>query len=279
MLNRLISLIKYYVYIKSNKLRTLDYIEFHISDHCNLNCAYCTHFSPLAEPSFYEFESFKKDIIQLSKLTNAYIKEIRILGGEPLLNKRCTEYIEITRKFFPLSQITLVTNGLLLPKQSIKFWECCRDNKILIDCSMYPINFDYSQVKQLCKDNNVKFYLNVNNSPACSFLKLALDRKGNVPFEKSYLHYKCIRSDIFLKDGKIYHCPISGNIETLNKYFNEKFTLIDDDFINIHNISNINKVLKFLSKASPFCRYCNLSESRIYPWKKSIKSIDEWVKN
>lgn len=279
MLNRLIYLIKYYVYIISNRLRTLDYIEFHISDHCNLNCAYCTHFSPLAEPAFYEFENFKKDIIQLSKLTNSYIKDIRILGGEPLLNERCTEYIEITRKFFPASKISLVTNGILLSKQSMEFWKCCRENKILIDCSRYPINLDYSQIEQLCKDNNVGFYFNGNNTNSRYFLKVALDKDGKVPFEKSYLICNCMSKCAFLRDGRIYHCPIIGNIEILNKYFNEKFILSDKDSINIHKISKVDRILKFLSKDSPFCRYCNLSESHCCSWKKSAKSIDEWVKN
>lgn len=25
----------------------LSYLEFHVADHCNLNCKYCTHYSPL----------------------------------------------------------------------------------------------------------------------------------------------------------------------------------------------------------------------------------------
>lgn len=121
MLNKLIYLIKNCFHATHNRLKTFDYIEFHISDHCNLNCAYCTHFSPLAETYFYELEGFKKDIIQLSKLTDFYIKDIRILGGEPLLNKRCSEYLAFTRKFFPTSKISLVTNGLLLQQQNMDF--------------------------------------------------------------------------------------------------------------------------------------------------------------
>jgi len=41
-------------------------VEMHIVNHCNLNCAGCNHFSPLAEPWFIEIEDFKNQIIVLN---------------------------------------------------------------------------------------------------------------------------------------------------------------------------------------------------------------------
>lgn len=31
---------------------SLDYVEFHLADHCNLNCRGCGHFSPIADETF-----------------------------------------------------------------------------------------------------------------------------------------------------------------------------------------------------------------------------------
>jgi hypothetical protein len=39
----------------------MKYLEHHIVDHCNLNCIGCSHFSPLAEKWFEDFETFKLD--------------------------------------------------------------------------------------------------------------------------------------------------------------------------------------------------------------------------
>ena len=39
--------------------------EYHLNDHCNLNCKGCDHFSPLAEEKFTNYEQFEKDMFSL----------------------------------------------------------------------------------------------------------------------------------------------------------------------------------------------------------------------
>jgi len=34
-------------------------LEMHIVDHCNLNCAGCNHFCPLAEPFYISLKEFQ----------------------------------------------------------------------------------------------------------------------------------------------------------------------------------------------------------------------------
>lgn len=35
--------------------------EVQLAEHCNLNCAYCDHFSPIVQPEFLDTESFSRD--------------------------------------------------------------------------------------------------------------------------------------------------------------------------------------------------------------------------
>jgi len=116
----------------------LSYLEYHVTDHCNLNCKYCTHYAPLVkEPVFTDIERFKKDLTQLKK----YIKDIgiiRILGGEPLLNPQLPEFIEFTRKTYPGSVIWIVTNGMLLDRISPGLIDCMNKNIAFFHISYYP---------------------------------------------------------------------------------------------------------------------------------------------
>lgn len=65
----------------------IPYIEYHVADHCNLNCKGCVHFSPLvSQEEFADFAVVEKDLKRLHQIVE-YIEEIHILGGEPLLNK------------------------------------------------------------------------------------------------------------------------------------------------------------------------------------------------
>ena len=83
-------------------------IEIHIAEHCNLNCKGCTHFSTIADAEFLPVTEFENEIKRISELTNK-IGLINILGGEPLLNPDCTKYLKIARKYFPETEINLVS--------------------------------------------------------------------------------------------------------------------------------------------------------------------------
>ena len=84
------------------------------------------------------------------------------------------------------------------------------------------------------------------------------------------------RTCTFLRNGKIFQCPIAGNIEILNKYFNSNFEITEKDYIDIHKISKLRDILKYLSHEIPFCRYCDIFKCTPRLWKHSEKSIKEW---
>ena len=48
----------------------INYIETHITEHCNLKCRGCSHFSGLATPQFKDLNDFIKEMNALANLTN-----------------------------------------------------------------------------------------------------------------------------------------------------------------------------------------------------------------
>ena len=92
-------------------------VEMHIVNHCNLNCAGCNHFSPLASPWFIDIKDFEN---QISALVNniSVIKELILLGGEPTLHPNLLELCSIARKYIPEERIVVLSNGVKL--QEIK---------------------------------------------------------------------------------------------------------------------------------------------------------------
>ena len=74
----------------------LEKIDIHITDHCNLNCKGCTHFSPLSEEFYLNPVNFRADLARFAALTGAQLGQMFLLGGEPLLHPHLTE-------FFPMA--------------------------------------------------------------------------------------------------------------------------------------------------------------------------------
>lgn len=267
-----------YLSYKKEKQTKIKSIEIHLSEHCNLNCRSCDHFSPLAKPSFYDLKKFKKDMQRLSELTKKNIDEILLLGGEPLLNENINEYLIISRFLFPTSKIKIVTNGFLLLKKKIDFFDICKDKKIYIEITKYPLYKKYDMIEKILKKYDVEYgFFGSTFKKEKTTHKLPLDIYGTQnkarSFSRCYMSGKCAQ----LKNGKIFLCPTVAYIDHFEKKFNVKFTITDNDYIDIHSVKNIKKVLDYFNNPIDFCRYCDV-DNRTYKekWGKSKKDINEW---
>lgn len=266
----------------------LGHIEIHLCEHCNLNCKYCSHFSCIAEEEFYNVEKYEQDIMQLAKVTEAKISNIQLLGGEPLLHPDINKIFDITRKYFPESNIDLVTNGLRLRKQNEDFWLTMNKNNIYLCPSFYPVNINWKAVLNKAKKYGVnvttdgreeKITLkNIENHRITQFYKLNLDLQGTQKWEKGACPFgpSCCN---FI-DGKLYPCFVISNIRHFNKKFNKKLPVTKNDYINIYETDSIKQINDFMNNKLPvpFCRYC-APYTKGFKWENADKhSIKEWVK-
>ena len=125
---------------KFKKEYKFKYFEVHLTEHCNLNCQSCFHFSPLAEEEYADKIKFEEDFKRLAELAEGKIESLVLMGGEPLLHPECTVFFEIARKYFPNAYIQFVTNGILLKEQNNLFWEAMQKNSIVLRPGKYRKN-------------------------------------------------------------------------------------------------------------------------------------------
>jgi molybdenum cofactor biosynthesis enzyme MoaA len=90
------------------------FFEYHIVEHCNLNCRSCSHFSTLAEPFYLDIQEFSRDLRQMKNIVGEHIARVSICGGEPLLHPGISEFITEAHAIFPNVGRRIMTNGILL---------------------------------------------------------------------------------------------------------------------------------------------------------------------
>lgn len=267
----------YFHSIKQNnyiKHKMLDVpINIFITDHCNLNCKSCCVFSPLAEKSFMSLEIFEKDIKQLAKLSDGNVKEIYILGGEPLLHSQCAEFCAIARKYLPNTIISLITNGIRLLKQSQQFFDVLKENSITILITKYPINVNYDEISSLLSSAGIEFYF--LEKPAVWKKIPLLEKKVQNP---CHVFFNCYQNNqsICLHDGILYPCHVGNRVKIFNKRFNKDYPT-DHNGINIHECKCLDELLTFLSNPIPLCSYCGVCEMELIDWGRSERNIEEWL--
>lgn len=251
------------------------YLESNLIDSCNLNCKGCTHYANLfSDEDFYSLENFARDIRQLSE--NIDVVTLRLMGGEPLKLKNLDQYIKVARKFLPKTNLRLVTNGLLLPKSPQNLFDVLRDNRIIVDVSLYPPTTKVlDEIDSLLKKNNIPWRrASVGESVQTFYVFLSL-RGGHNPL-KSRL--ACGNNFCrFLRDGKIYKCPV----DALSFKFAEHFGLKNFPAATGVDIfaKNFPALIEQLDGDIELCTWCNETR-RFIPWQPENKpQLTDWLAN
>lgn len=214
---------------------TLNFLETMITQACNLTCIGCTNYSDLMHKGYVTWESGKNHISKWLEFID--IKDFGIMGGEPLLNPECEQWITGVRKLLPKAQIRFTTNGLLLNRK-FDILETCRSIgncvfKITVHGKQDKVEkmidkifkkYHWKQVeehgiKRWKTDNNFRFQV---NRPKF-FLRPFKNTYQNMMPYNSQPHNAfdlCIQKTCpLLYKGKIYKCSTSALLEdTLHRF-------------------------------------------------------------
>ncbi len=260
--------------IDSKKPR-LEYFEYHIADHCNLNCKGCGHYCPLVtEPSFGDLSQYVKDLHRLKELCWG-VHRIRLMGGEPLLNPQLKDFVIETRKVFPDCTLRIVTNAILLDSPEPELFEVMRENNCGFDITLYePLKARLHKIEAVCDLYGVRYYINQSKG---EFFK-RLDISGDNPPEQSWQN--CLsKSCAFLRDGKISTCAMPQMIPIFNSAFGTNITVSDGDVIDLYDeeLDGWTLVNK-LSSPMGICRYC-VEEPETFLWEAVGHKVDinDWT--
>ena len=250
----------------------LPYLEFHVADHCNLNCKACEHYSGLVnEPHFPNLQKFTRDLERFHEFIDD-LGMIRILGGEPLLNPEINEYVKLSRRLYPQANIYVVTNGLLLQKMPEEFFETLRQYNASIWISFYPpLESKMPVIKKLLEEKGVP--LVVGDMVKHFTIKQTLNRH-NYPKE---IFLQCFQANCHnLYEGKIAACFLPFTTKYFNAYYGKD--LPEDGALDLYDASLTTEKLK-AHLLSPFerCRYCTPPVEIEWTTIKNPSPITDWV--
>lgn len=263
---------------------------FDIIEKCNLNCAGCLVFSPLVKQGggyTMNINQFERDIRRISELfEEEELQVITISGGEPLLHPDIDKFPVIIRKYFSNVNVRIVTNGILLLQQNDSFWENMRDNRVVLEQTMYPIELDFERISQVAKEKGVRhIYMNDTdiNEKTMQIFPMSLDsisenavieQNERLNFFNCWEANQCIR----IQDGRIYTCSRIPHAALLNDFFDLDYKVTQDDSMDIHDAKSKQEIYEFLATAVPFCRYCKSSSIvEGNKWKQSKRELSEWA--
>lgn len=98
--------------------RDIDYLRISVTDRCNLRCIYCMPAEGVELSSCDEILRLEEIVKVIRSAVTLGIKKVRFTGGEPLVRKGIIDLIKQTREMPEIKDISLTTNGILLPEMA-----------------------------------------------------------------------------------------------------------------------------------------------------------------
>lgn len=253
-------------------------LEYHLVDSCNLKCAGCSHYSStINEKICLPIDHIINDLTLLKNKVGDNLKWLRLLGGEPLIHPQISECLKQIRGLFPNTELSLVTNGLLLGKMNQEFYDVCLKHKIEIKITDYGI-VDLSAVIAKLKGFGISVgYYGIRKGKGWHYQHIRLT-KGTIDCLKNCKYKNSCNN---YRNGKIYLCPHIAYIEYFNKKFGKEIQLDETDYICLDEVNSFDEIMERLREAKPnFCyQYCNYYDSthpKIGKWKRTENNINEF---
>lgn len=96
--------------------RDINYLRSAVTDKCNFRCIYCMPADGVAPRAHDELLSAEEIARFVHLVAGEGIRRVRLTGGEPLVSRRIIPLIRDIRAIPQIEDISLTTNGALLPK-------------------------------------------------------------------------------------------------------------------------------------------------------------------
>lgn len=256
----------------------IQFLQFYISNTCNLACPNCVSFNNLAFKGHFKFD--KNNVQAWANIIDAH--EVAIIGGEPFSNPWLKDWVE-GLQIFTCEDFRISTNGTYIKQyeQQVLDW-ISQGVNVDISChspQVYNELWDWVHLhfKNLIQTEHEPEYNHVTHRfsngqgwvqlrNAYHFVPNAVKEiKDGIIYmhnnDPETAHSSCGWSDChYIVDGRLYKCCVTAAGPQLLKQFqlDEQSKILLEQTQSVSPFDPINTVDKFISNIENYCNQCAL---------------------
>jgi sulfatase maturation enzyme AslB (radical SAM superfamily) len=226
-------------------IRSVDLV---LTEKCTLKCRDCCNLMQYYEsPVNIEKQELFDDLDDVVAVSDE-INEIRIIGGEPLVNKDFHEISRRATRYDKINKVVIYTNGTICPPDDKL--RVLQDEKIFVFITTYG---DLSKNGEKLRDRLEHLGIQHNYQPAYGWTECGgIETWGRSPQGNREIFKNCCAKHFTtMTDGKVFRCPFSANAERLSA-----IPQADEDFALIRGarVADSNKLREMKTKLRWFLR-------------------------
>ncbi len=246
-----------------------DFLEINVVSHCNLSCKGCSHLSPILSKENVSILELQKTLGILGKYYNC--RQLRLLGGEPLLHPKINEVLEIARDSKIAKTLRIISNGLLLHQMDEDFWKRVDE----IELSLYPGKNPSDENIEKFKVNAERFGVKLILQPYHRFFQVLATRGTQNHDLVERIFATCeMRQCHTVAEGHFFKCPPAYLFPEPMRgcKFDDGIKVEDSDTFRM-------SLIDYLSAKNPLkaCHFCAGSVGKPFPHEQTPRRF--WLRH
>ena len=243
-------------------------VDFMVTEKCSLKCSECLNLMQYYKnPEDIEIETLKRTLNIVNKNVDE-LKELRILGGEPFMNKQIYEIIGYAVKLKNIKNVVVFSNGTIIPEVS-DLDTIAEKQKVIFYFSQYGIEKQkIEQIKKILCD--IGFACFVADFSEGNWIKHSAFKANGLKKDSiDPLFVNCTgKTCPTILGDKLYICEYAANATRLKAVPYSK-----NDYVKLTDNANVKKEIKeYLERLEAItpCYYCH----RLFNSQDNIELVE-----
>jgi len=237
-------------------LRSVDLI---ITERCSLRCKDCANLMQYYQrPQNVDFDLLMRSLTALCSVLDE-IMELRIIGGDALMNKRWPEIVARATQEDHIKRVVIYTNGAVVPgPDQIRLLKHPKVLMLVTDYGSLSCNMD--RLKHYLAENGIAHrILRVDSWLDCA----SLERHDRTEEDNARIYRDCCAKNMLtLSDGKLFRCPFAANADRLGAVpagEGDSVNILNGVGADSDNPTLRNRLVNYALNHGPMtaCDYCN----------------------
>ena len=205
---------------------TVQSIDLMVTERCSMKCRDCANLMQYYEkPENADLNEMLQTIDTIcEKMDEIY--EVRVIGGEPFMNKELHLVVEALTRQEKIKKVAIFTNATIMPRD--EQWPSLQHEKVRFFITEYLQSRKLQPlIEQLEKRGIAYVSEKANGWTECASLE---KHDRTVPEQEAIFRSCCAKNLATLADGRLYRCPFSANAFKLHAVpdYSEDYLVVSD---------------------------------------------------
>lgn len=186
---------------------TVQSFDLIITERCSMKCRDCSNLMAYYEhPENADLNEMLSTIDAISGKMDE-IHEVRVIGGEPFMNKELHLVVEKLSTKNNINNIAIFTNATIMPRE--EQWAALQHPKVRFFITEYLQSRKLQPLIEQLETRGIHYVSEkANNWTECGALE---KHHRSIPAQEAIFEACCAKNLATLADGKLYRCPFSAN--------------------------------------------------------------------